>query len=63
MADDPREGVPLTNPACDELDVLCSKVEDQNRPRRGIDELHELFAFFREGNRRMVLNAQQSSNR
>ena len=37
VADDPGEGVPLADPACDELDVLCSKVEDQNRSRRGID--------------------------
>ena len=43
VADDPGEGVPLADPACDELDVLCSKVEDQNRLRRGIDELHELL--------------------
>ena len=43
VADDPREGVPLADPPCDELDVLCSEVEDQDGSRRGIDELHELL--------------------
>ena len=31
VADDPREGMPLANPARDELDILSTEIEDQIR--------------------------------
>jgi hypothetical protein len=43
VADNPREGMTLTNPARDQLDVLGTEIEDQNRTRRGVGIRHGWF--------------------
>ena len=61
VPDDPREGVPLANPAGDELDVLCSEVEDQDGSRRGIEGLHERSRSSRGNSQPTVLNLQRQN--
>jgi hypothetical protein len=43
VADDAGKGVPLANPAGDELDVLGTEIKNEYGTRRGAISRHELF--------------------